>query len=218
MVDDYLISKASRGCRVRQCRVLYVQQWMYSLSLTNFNELGCHYPPISRYRSRGCSSGSCRRCKMPLQSSVVQSAIFAAIDVLSLIPNFNELGCWLWRNASALRALEQTRTILWCTHNLSDHVRSSSMRLFLIVCVSRMVHTWRTLVHSACLFVNVCKVWTRLKGSSYNENEHNLFYRELDAEYFFQQFFQKEQYFRRKLWKTVLGTHWPFLREGTRLA
>ncbi len=46
------------------------------------------------------------------------------------------------------------------------------------------------------------------QGSSYTKNEYNLFYQKLDAEYFFiQQFFQKKQYFQRKLRKTVLGVH-----------
>ncbi len=36
----------------------------------------------------------------------------------------------------------------------------------------------------------------------------NFFYHKLDAEYFFiRQFFWKNQYFPRKLWKSVSGTH-----------
>ncbi len=46
------------------------------------------------------------------------------------------------------------------------------------------------------------------QGSSYTKNEYSLFYRKLDAEYFFiRQFFRKKLYFQRKPQKTVLGAH-----------
>ncbi len=57
-------------CQVPLCRAFYVQQWMYSLSLISKYELGCSDPPISRCRRRGCSNGSCRRCRVPLRSTM----------------------------------------------------------------------------------------------------------------------------------------------------
>ncbi len=42
--------------------------------------------------------------------------------------------------------------------------------------------------------------------SSDAKNEYNIFYHKLDAKYFhIKQFFRKQQYFLRKLQKTVLG-------------
>ncbi len=47
-----------------------------------------------------------------------------------------------------------------------------------------------------------------LGGVILRKNEYNLFYRKLDAKYFHvKSFFRKQQYFPRKLQKTVLGAH-----------
>ncbi len=61
-------------CIVPQCRALYMQQWIYSISFPNFNELSNCNPSVSRCRCHVCSDESCRRCRVPLQSTQVQGA------------------------------------------------------------------------------------------------------------------------------------------------
>ncbi len=77
-------------CRVPRCRAPYVHQWMYSLSFPNFNELSSRDPPISRYRRRGCSDESCRKCRVPLQSTEVQGAVYTTMDPVQ------GAGCFCW--------------------------------------------------------------------------------------------------------------------------
>ncbi len=70
------------GChgRILWCRVPYMQQRMYSLLFPNFHELSCRDPPISWCRYCGCNDGSCRRYRVPLQSTKVQEATCATMD------------------------------------------------------------------------------------------------------------------------------------------
>ncbi len=66
-----------------------MQQWMYSVSFKNFNELSYRDPPISRCRRRSCSDGSCKRCKMPrCRTPYVQQWVYSPS-----FPNFNVLSC-----------------------------------------------------------------------------------------------------------------------------
>ncbi len=67
-------------CRVPLCRTPYVQQWVYYLShfqiFMNSAAVTRLFHGVVRH---GCSDGSCRSCRVPLQSTKVQGAVCATI-------------------------------------------------------------------------------------------------------------------------------------------
>ncbi len=115
-----LFGRHGNGCNAGFCRGYRVplqsvvvqtavrQQWIYSLSFSNFNELSYSDPPMSRCRHRGCSDVSCRRCRVPLQSAVVQGTVleidkfrnpvfFAEVPWTTVFDFFSKFSVGFWK-------------------------------------------------------------------------------------------------------------------------
>ncbi len=78
MVDDCLISKASRGRRVPLQSATAVQRWILQKVWGAAAECHCRMPLQSATAEchcrvpLQCSDGSCRRCRVPLQNATAE--------------------------------------------------------------------------------------------------------------------------------------------------